>query len=113
MFGKRNAPGAGVTGVTPIRAADRMFCVEAVRLVPVVYRVVLPAPDAASACRLATEVIAAAPESGALEYAGASDTGVREVRVMPAGEPSRPVAVPIEFRIGGMKRNIRFTPGDL
>ena len=104
MFGKRNARIVGETVVLPIRNSDSMFCVEAVRLVPVVYRVVLPAPDGAAACRLATEVIRAAPETGTPEYVSAADLAVRELRIMPTGEPSRAVSVPVEFRVTGMKR---------
>lgn len=92
------------TIVSPIRNSDSMFCVEAVRLVPVVYRTVISAPDGASACRLASQIIAANPETGAAEYVGASDLAVRELRVMPTGEPSRVVPVPVEFRFGFVKR---------
>lgn len=104
MFGKRNARIIGETVVSPIRNSDEMFCVEAVRLVPVVYRVVLPAPDGASACRLAAEIVRSSPETGAPEYVGASELAVRELRLMPAGEPSRVVPTPIEFRVGFVKR---------
>lgn len=98
MFARRNGRIVGETVVSPIRNSDQMFLVEAVRLVPTVYRVVLPAPDGVAACRLAGEIIAAAPDSGGPEYVGASEMAVRELRVMPKGEPSVSVPVPIEFR---------------
>lgn len=104
MFGKRNARIVSGASVSPIRNSDEMFCVEMVRLVPTVYRVVLPAADSLAARRLAAEVVRAAPETGGPEYVGASELAVRELRLMPAGERSRAVPVPSEFQIGPMKR---------
>jgi len=104
MFGKRNARIVTGANVSPIRNSDTMFLVEAVRLVPTVYRVVVPAPDGASACRLAGQIIAAAPETGGPEYVGASELAVRDLRVMVPGEASTAVPVPIEFRFAPMKR---------
>jgi hypothetical protein len=105
-FGKRKHGAI----VRSIRNSDEMYCVEAVRLVPVVYRVVVPAPDGAAACRLALDVIASAPETGVAEYVSGSDLAVRDLQLMARGLPAIPVAVPVEFRPGFVKRPFHETP---
>ena len=97
MFGKRNVQISNEKRVTPIRNTDDMYWVEAVAWVPVVYAVTIPAPSPEAACRLADDMVRQAPEIGVPQYAGRAGLYVNKLRVMPSGEPSRPVPVPESF----------------
>lgn len=95
-FGKRNHGRI----ISMKRNTEQIFEVETVVLVPTVYRFVVSAADDVSACRLAAEIVRQRPDCGLPDYAGRSESAVRDLRIMPTGEPSRPVPVPPAFRLG-------------